>query len=147
MTKLNLGCGELLKVGYINIDKSTQTKADLIWDITNGLPQFENKSIEEVHAGCVLEQLTQEQFLLVVNECHRVLKDGGKLEGYVPSTDPRVLYLNPMDKMFFQEDSFKYLCKNEIHWQRFGVNYGFLGWSSYSASTNAGGIILFELVK
>ncbi len=145
--KFNLGCGNLKLDGYVNFDISERCNPDICWDIRKRLPQVKNGDVEEINAGCVLEQLTPDEFLFVVNECWRVLKGGGVLKGYVPSTDPRVLHLDPMDKMFFQEDSFKYLCKNEHHWKNFGFNYGFQGWSSYQAKTNENGIIFFSLVK
>lgn len=149
---LNLGCGstEYLQSTnekqWINIDKSTNVKTDLLLDVTSGLP-YDDVSISEIHSGCMLEQLTHEQFKFVMNECHRVLQVGGVLHGYVPSTDPRVLHLDPMDRLFFQEDSFRYFIGNDIHWQRFGKNYGFLPWSSYTVNTNQAGIIYFSLIK
>jgi hypothetical protein len=147
MIKLSLGCGEDYRSGYVNIDRSPEVKTDYCFDIAQEGLTSRFKEVDEIHSGCMLEQLTPEQFMFVVNECWQVLREGGKLEGYVPSTDPRVLHLDPMDILFFQEDSFKYLCRDEIHYQRFGKSYGFLPWSSYKASRNSEGIIFFELIK
>ena len=147
MKKLNLGCGstEFLE-GWVNIDKSPDVKADLLLDVTLGLP-YDDGSISEIHSGCMLEQLTQDQFKYVMNECNRVLQSGGILHGYVPSIDPRVLHLDPMDRLFFQEDSFRYFVASDIHWQRFGKNYNFYPWSAYTARCNDSGIIHFSLIK
>lgn len=145
--KFNWGSGNLKLDGYINVDISEHSNPDLCMDIRKGFPTVKNGEVDEINAGCVLEQLTPEEFLFVVNEAWRVLKDGGTLKGYVPSTDPRVLHLDPMDKMFFQIDSFKYLNKNEHHWKEFGSNYGFLGWSYHKAEINEHGILFFELIK
>lgn len=143
MLKLNLGCGSTEYLdGWINIDRSPVVKSDRLLDITKGLPYLDNEA-DEIHCGCVLEQLTPEELLIVLNECHRVLQDGGKLHGYVPSTDPRVLHLDPMDKMFFQIESFNYFDKDAVHWQRFGKSYGFLPWTKIEATTNPAGIIYF----
>lgn len=151
---LNLGCGSTDyrestdECQWINVDRSTAVKTDQCYDITTGLPHEDN-SIEAIHAGCILEQLTSKEFLFVMNECHRVIKPNGVMTGYVPSTDPRVLHLDPMDLMFFQVDSFKYLVKNcdPPCWERFGKNYGFLPWSYHKVETNPAGIIYFSLIK
>ena len=37
MKKLNLGCGQFYKEGYINVDRDPLTKADIYWDL-NQLP-------------------------------------------------------------------------------------------------------------
>lgn len=146
MSKINLGCGNLPLEGFKNIDKSLTAKADEFYDITNGLQELSD-SIDEINAGCVLEQLTHEQFMFVLNECYRVLKQGGTMTGYVPSTDPRVLHLDPADKLFFQEGSFDYLDRNKHAWREFGHNYGFSGWEVVEVHTNSSGIIFFTLRK
>lgn len=146
MLRLNLGCGNLPKVGYKNIDISSTAKADEFYDITTGLKE-ENYTVDEVYAGCVLEQLTHDQLKFVLNECHRVLVDGGTLEGYVPSTDPRVMFLDPADKLFFQEGTFEYFNKNRHAWREFGRNYGYLGWTYTETRINDSGILYFKLRK
>jgi predicted SAM-dependent methyltransferase len=82
--KLNLGCGNNLIDGYINIDKYDK-EADLQADICE-LP-FENDMVDEIVAYQVIEHLpywmtdaslehSTDQFW---TECFRVLKSGGKM--------------------------------------------------------------------
>lgn len=82
--KLNLGCGNNLLDGYVNIDKY-DTAADVMADVCY-LP-YENNSVEEIVAYQVIEHLpywitagdlphSTDQFWL---ECHRVLQPGGKM--------------------------------------------------------------------
>lgn len=144
--KLNLGCAKYPKDGYKNIDISEAADADEFYDIRLGINE-EDESVEEVFAGCVLEQMTSEDFKFVLNECHRVLIPGGKLKGYVPSTDPKVLHLDVMDKLFFQEASFKYFDETEEAYKQFGSVYGFKPWRDVKAETNEGGIIHFEMTR
>ena len=147
---LNLGSGNLPKQSnptqrWINIDISETCDPDVVVDITEGLP-YKNDSIEEVHAGCVLEQIgLNHEFIFVLNEIWRVLKPDGVFTGYVPSTDPEVLHLDPMDKRFFQEESFDYFDYSKHAWQEFGKNYGFLGWKVTSVIKNDNGIIHFHM--
>src|SRR6266478_645911 len=137
MTKLclNLGCGSTdwrestAENHWINIDRSKEVKTDFCFDFAeNGLGRWNDDSIAQIHCGCSLEQLSREKFLYVVNECHRVLKFDGRLEGYVPSIDPRVLHLDIMDVLFFQVDSFKYFDKDDVRYSRFFRSYGFKPW-------------------
>jgi len=142
--RLNLGCGKTRFEGWKNIDISREARADEFYDINEGIKET-NGSIEEIHAGCVLEQVGD--FMFVLNECWRVLQEGGILKGYVPSTDSKVLHLDPEDKRFFQTGSFDYFNKNKEHWQNFGKVYGYKGWSITEAEINEGGIIHFTLQK
>lgn len=130
--------------GYKNIDRSPEARADEFYDINEGIREAD-ESIDEINAGCVLEQV--DDLMFVLNECWRVLKHNGHLTGYVPSIDPRVLHLDPADKRFFQEGSFDYFNKNKHHWREFGRIYGYKGWTAAIAQTNDNGIINFEMIK
>jgi predicted SAM-dependent methyltransferase len=144
MERLNIGCGKSYWNGYKNIDISTAVKTDECYNIENGINEKDG-SIEEIFAGCVLEQV--EDLAFVMNECHRVLRKGGTLRGYVPSTDPRVMFLDPMDKRFFQEDSFRYFVEGDNHFEDFGKNYGFMGWEKAETEMAESGILHFNLTK
>ena len=142
--KLNLGSGNLKKEGFLNIDISKECNPDRVLDITKGLP-FEDNSCEEIHCGCVLEQICcNEKFIFVLNEIWRVLKPDGKLTGYVPSTDASVLFKDPMDCRFFQLDTFKYFTVDEHYYKEFGKNYGFKPWKNINTKVQDG-IIFFEM--
>lgn len=143
--KLNLGCGNLKKEGWVNIDISETCDPDVVADITDGL-DYNDNSIDEVHAGCVLEQIEgNAYFIKVLNDIWRVLKPDGVFTGYVPSTDPNVLHLDPVDTRFFQEESFDYLAYDKHSWQEFGKNYGFKPWRLTSVIKNDNGIIHFHM--
>jgi len=145
MSKLNLGCGNSPKEGFKNIDISLTAKADEFYDISKGIKEKDN-SCEEVHCGCILEQIdSNKDFIFVLNEIWRVLKSDGVLTGYVPSTAPGVLYLDPMDKRFFQLESFNYFDYDKTAYINFGKNYGFKPWTNIDVQLNEGAIILFSM--
>jgi len=147
MLKLNIGCGNLPLEGFKNVDKSPTAQADEFYDITEGLKEAD-ESCEQVNAGCVIEQIApNDKFIFVMNECWRVLKPGGTMTGYVPTTEKQVLFLDPMDRRFFLPDTFKYLVKGENAYKQFGVNYGLKGWSQIFTSVNEHGILEFKLTK
>lgn len=142
--KINIGCGNLPLEGYKNIDISKKAKADEFYDITKGIKE-KDLSIDEINAGCVFCQI--DNFMFVMNECNRILKNNGILKGYVPSTDTRVMHLDPNDKRFFQVETFDYFNINNHSWKEFGRVYGYLPWSETKAEINHNGIIFFELIK
>jgi len=147
MPRLNLGCGQEYLKGYKNIDISRNVKADEYYDIREGIREADN-SIDEVFAGCFIEQIdSNDKFIYVLNEIWRVLKPNGIFEGYVPSTDPSVLFLDPMDRRFFQLESFRYLEKGHRLYERFGKNYGFKPWKVIKLEKRPNGIIYFKLEK
>lgn len=74
--KLNLGCGPNLKAEYINVDLR-EALGVVRWDIF-ALP-VENGSVDEVLAEHLIEHLTNHDVDRFLTECHRVLREDGKL--------------------------------------------------------------------
>ena len=80
--KLNLGCGEHKKEGYVNVDWSPLNNPDVVQDL-NAMPYaFENDSFDLIEAFHVLEHLDKP--FAVMSELHRILKPGGILHVKVP---------------------------------------------------------------
>ncbi len=80
--KLNLGCGEDKKEGYVNLDWSPLVAPDVVHDL-NKLPYpFPDDSFDLIEAYHVLEHL--EKPFLIMGEFHRILKPGGKVHIKVP---------------------------------------------------------------
>ena len=74
--KLNLGCGNDVREGYINIDKYN-IKADVKADIMK-LP-YENDSVNEILISHVIEHISWRLHIVLFEEMHRVLSKEGKL--------------------------------------------------------------------
>lgn len=74
---LNIGCHQLYKPGYINIDESNKTVADTI-SLTYELP-YKDNSVDLIESYNLLEQLSYEKTIISLEEWYRVLKDNGKL--------------------------------------------------------------------
>ncbi len=82
LKKLNLGCGEVKKVGYINVDWSPLNTPDIVHNL-NVLPYpFEDNSFELIEMYHVLEHLDKP--FEIMRELHRILKDDGILHIKVP---------------------------------------------------------------
>jgi len=82
LKKLNLGCGEHHKEGYVNLDWQPLTKPDVSHNLNKFPYPFEDNSFDLVEAYHILEHLDKP--FVVMKEMHRILKPGGKLRIKVP---------------------------------------------------------------
>lgn len=81
--KIDIACGTEKPDGYIGVDISEESNADIIYDLRKGLP-FCNDSAIKIRCHSFFEHLTNDQFIDLMWEIWRVLKPGGKLEFLVP---------------------------------------------------------------
>lgn len=80
--KLNLGCGERKKSGYINIDWKSELNPEVVHDL-NAVPYpFADNFADLIEADHILEHLDRPFFIM--RELHRILKPGGSLKIKVP---------------------------------------------------------------
>jgi predicted SAM-dependent methyltransferase len=80
--KLNVGCGEDNRLGYINIDKR-DLGFNTLWDVRDGLP-FTDGSVVEIFSSHFLEHLDDDESEAFFREAFRVLKSKGELIVRVP---------------------------------------------------------------
>lgn len=116
--KLNLGCGETKKEGYINIDNRPECEPDILRDITRGLP-FDDESIDEIFSSHFMEHLGGEDVFFVINECWRVLKPNGILIIIVPYIGVQEAFCDPMHKSYWSKRSAMYITT--LFRKRYGV--------------------------
>jgi len=80
--KLHIGCGNVYKKGYVNIDVYNLTKADLKADAAK-LP-YKDNTVDRIENYHLLEHLDRNERDLALKEWFRVLKPKGKLMIEVP---------------------------------------------------------------
>ena len=79
--KLNLGCGDKILDGYVNVDvveSRAGKKPDVICDL-HDLSKFKSNSVDEILAVHVVEHFWQWEVVDILKEWTRVLKPGGKM--------------------------------------------------------------------
>lgn len=74
MKKLNLGSGEFLKEGFVNVDYYSVTKPDVEHDLSKFPYPFEENTFEWVESDHCLEHLPNP--FAVMKEIHRISKNG-----------------------------------------------------------------------
>jgi len=127
--KLNLGCSDRFRPGYLNVDKFRPhgvvngdefRQVDLV-----KLWPWPDSSIEEVVADDIIEHLPDK--ILTMNEIHRVLVPGGKAHIFVPTTDGRGAWQDPTHVSYWNRNSFFYFTKGVAEYERFHEAYGIIG--------------------
>tara|TARA_B100001964_G_C14186148_1_gene578728 strand:- start:647 stop:1228 length:582 start_codon:yes stop_codon:yes gene_type:complete len=82
LNKLNLGCEQYPKEGYLNIDVDPNSKADKIIDFNKLSHDLPSHHFELVTANHFLEHM--DDSIQIMKEIHRILKPGGTLHIRVP---------------------------------------------------------------
>lgn len=82
MKKLNVGCGQFPKEGYINLDVSPLSQADVIHDLEVFPYPFEDNAFDVIDADHILEHLSNP--FQVMGELKRITKPGGSIHIRVP---------------------------------------------------------------
>ena len=127
--KLNLGCSDDHRPGYVNVDIAPP--ADQIVDLRESWP-WGNSSIEEIIAWDCFEHLPSK--IHTLNEAWRVLRPGGRLDMRVPAValaDGRVnvgAFADPTHRSFWTMDDRYYFLEQynnpEGERGRLGPAYG-----------------------
>ena len=87
--RLNLGCGNDIKPGYINVDKYNNTKqVDYQWDL--GKLEVEDGELDEIYTAHVFEHIGINDIYAVVEEWRRALKPNGDLIIRMPNLEHEV---------------------------------------------------------
>lgn len=76
--KLDIGCGVQKKPEFLGIDKIETAHTDYVFDITKDRFPFDDGSVEELYCGDVIEHITYQDMIHMMNEAWRILKPKGK---------------------------------------------------------------------
>lgn len=78
MIKLNLGCANDIKSGYINIDKFHSHPNVLVKDVRN-LEEYRGKQVSEIYASDIVEHMGFEEAVKAVTHWCDILSSGGRI--------------------------------------------------------------------
>lgn len=104
--KIDLGAGRRRDPDKLGIDITAGGYCDRQRNLANGLP-FCDRSVVEIKAHNILEHLGEE-FDFVMQECWRVMQDGGILDILVPGAMSDGGMRDPTHKRHFMKSTFDY---------------------------------------
>lgn len=104
--KLNLGCGNDKRVGYVNVDNSLLFGPDEVVDLNRSWP-WADGSADEVVARHVLEHLRLSPSDVMQN-LYRVLKPGGKAHITVPHPRSDAFLNDPTHRTPYMPATFEF---------------------------------------
>lgn len=103
MPKLNLGCGNDIRLGWVNLDRLPFPGVDVQHDINLPLP-FPDNEFDEVRASHILEHVFE--LIPLMNELFRIINPGGSLFIAVPWWAGTWARGDPSHRHFFDHNSF-----------------------------------------
>lgn len=107
--RLNLGCGNDVRSGWVNLDRAALPGVDFVHDL-NVLPlPFADASFAHVCAQDVLEHV---EYIPLLRELHRILKPAGTLEIQVPHFTSADNYIDPTHVKRFSIRTFEFFVRD-----------------------------------
>lgn len=102
--KLHLGCGKRIMPGWVNLDCFAAPGIDFECDFRDPLP-FADGVATLIYTEHVLEHLEELDAMMLLRECHRVMRPGAKIRLGVPDLEIFIhAYIN-RDEAFFKHAS------------------------------------------
>ncbi|MFA5071762.1 MAG: methyltransferase domain-containing protein [Candidatus Pacearchaeota archaeon] len=106
--KLNLGCGNDYREGYVNCDWTDKVKVDKIVNLEKKLP-FKDNSVDEIICFHVLEHVNN--FIPLMHELYRISKKDAKIIIKTPFYSAWGQFNDPTHVRFFTPWTFDYFKK------------------------------------
>jgi SAM-dependent methyltransferase len=109
MKILHLGCGSTKLKGAVGLDIDPKSQADIIHDMESYPYPVKESSFDEVFAEHVIEHM--DNIPKVMEEIHRILKNGGKLIIRGPHFSSVDMFTDPTHRHFMTSRTFDYFVK------------------------------------
>lgn len=119
MKRLNLGCGNDIKKGWINLDFVKGEGVNVIWDINKFPWPFKDNEIDLIFASHVLEHV--DDLPKTMKEIKRICKNNANILIRVPHFSCGVSYRDPTHKRLFSYFTFQYFEKGEYNLPKFKI--------------------------
>lgn len=120
MDKLNVGCGTDYKEGWINLDVVSLPTVDVVHDVNKTPYPFEDEQFKYILCKDVLEHV---DYINVLKELHRILKQGGEIHIQVPHFSSINNYIDPTHINRYSVDTFSYFIHS--HLRNYYFDFGF----------------------
>ncbi len=116
MKKLNLGCGDDIKEGYVNVDFIKQPGIDIVHNINKFPWPFKSNTFNEIYASHIIEHV--DDLIKTMKEIHRISKKNAKINIRGPHFSCGVSYRDPTHKRLFSYFTFEYFSNPKDYYKR-----------------------------
>ena len=106
---LDVGCGLNKRPGAIGIDRNPRTAADVLADIDRGSLPFLDATASSISLVHVIEHLRS--VVGALEECHRVLRPGGRLLIETPHCSDASSFADPTHRWHLNSFSLRYFTE------------------------------------
>jgi ubiquinone/menaquinone biosynthesis C-methylase UbiE len=96
--KLDIGCGNKKKEGFLGVDALSLQGVDFVMDVRNTPWPWADNSVDEVFCSHFVEHLSGDERITFFNELWRVLKPGATAEVITPNWSHACAYGDPTHK-------------------------------------------------
>ena len=126
MARLNVGCGQDLPVGFINIDKVPLGPNVLKWDVDETPITAVWEDLDEIRCWGNLNEFRHD-VIEMMNMFWKALRDGGLLDVVVAVVDNGVgCFRDPAAKRYLSSQWVEYFFRGGL-WETGGHGLGFVG--------------------
>ena len=112
MKILDLGCGDNKVEGAVGLDNIALPEVDIVHDLLSFPYPLKDEAFDIIYLRHVIEHFDINEINLILNECHRILSNHGKLNISVPHAFSIAAFTDPTHKIFFTFNSGKFWDKS-----------------------------------
>ena len=142
--KLNVGCGNDIKKGWINLDIAPVNGVDVVHNIENLPLPFDSNVFDEILCRNILEHV---EYIPVLKELNRILKEGGSLVITVPHFTSVDNFIDPTHKKMFSWRTFFFFSKQSWQNRSYYFDFSFSSIKEISVRFNKGVFFYNYLVE
>ncbi len=118
--KLNIGCGNNILDGWVNLDISALPGVDVVHDVEKLPLPFPDEQFDEILCQDILEHV---EYVPVLRDIYRIMKKGGSLTIRVPHFASKHNFIDPTHKKMFSINTFDFFVKDSS--EQYGRGYYF----------------------
>ncbi len=107
--KCNLGCGDDVREGWVNVDRSARPGVGVLADLSHFPYPFRESVFDHLEARHILEHLPD--VIRAVEEFHRICKPNASMYIEVPYWNSEDAHTDPTHLHFFSQRSFDYFSE------------------------------------
>jgi SAM-dependent methyltransferase len=110
---LNLGSGATILDGYVNVDKKKLIGVDIVHDLEQFPWPFKTESVDFILASHIFCHLERKNFIKVMDECHRILKENAQMIVTCPYGNGNLFAQDPTHTNPITENTWRYFAPED----------------------------------